>query len=793
MTNHLLSIVVFAPLAGALINWLVGRRTRNETLIGFVACGAVAVSALAAFTIAFTGWGGAALTGDAATPVMSHLWTWIQVGSFRADFGFAMDRLSGIYACFVTFVGLLIHVFATGYMHGDKGFYRFFAYLNLFMFMMLTLVLADNLLLMFVGWEGVGLCSYLLIGYYTDRKEAGDAAKKAFVVNRIGDWGVVLGIMLVFFLTSHAGAPSISFFDKTAATVGGGDGVKSALATIGAMPIEAFGWQMIFAGGITSAAVLLFIGATGKSAQIPLYVWLPDAMAGPTPVSALIHAATMVTAGVYMVVRCSAIFSHAPTALFIVAIIGAATAIFAASVGIAQNDIKKVLAYSTVSQLGYMFLACGVGAFVAAIFHVMTHAFFKALLFLGSGSVIHGMHHEQDMRRMGGLRKYMPVTFAAMTVGWLAISGFPLLSGFFSKDEILWKTWSTESVGTAGVGKFLWVVGIVTAVITAIYMTRLMVMTFWGGERFRETRAGGEADEAHAHAYDAGTKPHDASLPSAGDRPRHEPGGSVGAPGHDAAAGPHALEDEDEEEEHHGPVEPRESPSTMTVPLVVLAFLSVVGGWVGIPYALSGGAVPNYFERTLEPVVARAPEAGAANAQGESALQRGAGASAQPPAAHGNEGAVPQSVGEGEAGGVPASEHAPDPAEISRERLFTIISVVVALVGIGVGWLWFQRKPLYEMPRLLENKYYVDEIYDAALVEPIKTGSREGLWRFFDVGVIDGIVNGMGRGMREIGSLLRFLQPGFVRSYAAIILIGALAVVGYFAYFAYNAVLVINR
>ncbi|HEX3558634.1 MAG TPA: NADH-quinone oxidoreductase subunit L [Pyrinomonadaceae bacterium] len=790
MTNHLLSVIVFAPLAGALINWLVGRRVRSETFVGVVACGAVGVSALAAFVIAFTGWGGAALTGDAATPVMSHLWTWIQVGAFRADFGFAMDRLSGIYACFITFVGLLIHVFATGYMHGDRGFYRFFAYLNLFMFMMLTLVLADNLLLMFVGWEGVGLCSYLLIGYYTDRREAGDAAKKAFVVNRIGDWGVVLGIMLVFFLTSHAGVPSISFFDKTAAMVGGGAGVRSALATIGSMPIEAFGWKMIFAGGVTSAAVLLFIGACGKSAQIPLYVWLPDAMAGPTPVSALIHAATMVTAGVYMVVRCSAIFTHAPTALFIVAIIGAATAIFAATIGIAQNDIKKVLAYSTVSQLGYMFLACGVGAFVAAIFHVMTHAFFKALLFLGSGSVIHGMHHEQDMRRMGGLKKYMPVTFAAMTAGWLAISGFPLLSGFFSKDEILWKTWSTESLGTAGIGKFLWLVGIVTAAITAIYMTRLMVMTFWGDERFRQAHAGGEADEAHAHAFDTGEKQHDAQLASAGDRPHHAPGENVDAHGQDATGGAHVLEDDEGEEEHHGPVEPHESPWTMTVPLVVLAVLSVVGGWVGIPYALSGGAVTNYFERTLDSVVARAPEVGSADARGEGAVERRAGANAQTPAPRGNEGALPQSVGEGEAGRVPAVEHTPDPSEISQERLFTLISVVVALVGIGIGWFLFRRRPLYEMPRLLENKYYVDEIYDAAIVEPIKTVSREGLWRFFDVGVIDGIVNGLGRGMREVGGLLRFLQPGFVRSYAAIILVGALAVIGYFAY---SAVQLFNR
>ncbi len=635
---------------------------------------------------------------------------------------------------------------------------------------MLLLVLGNNLLLLFIGWEGVGLCSYLLIGYYTDRQEAGDAAKKAFVVNRIGDWGVVLGIMLVFWLTSGAGAPSIGFFDKSAAMLGEGNGVVSALKTIGAMQIEPFGWSWIFAGGITSAAVLLFIGACGKSAQIPLYVWLPDAMAGPTPVSALIHAATMVTAGVYMVVRCSAIFSHAPTALFIVAIIGAATAIFAATIGLAQNDIKKVLAYSTVSQLGYMFLACGVGAFVAAIFHVMTHAFFKALLFLGSGSVIHGMRHEQDMRRMGGLKKYMPITFATMATGWLAISGFPLLSGFFSKDEILWKTWSSETAGTAGVGKFLWVVGIITAGITAVYMTRLMVMTFWGSERFREAHAGGEAGEAHAH--DEGLKPHDEHA--------H-------ADSHHSSAEDFEDGEEEHEEHHHGPVEPHESPWTMTAPLVVLAILSVVGGWVGIPYVLSGGAVSNYFEQTLEPVVAHAPEHGEATAaHGANAVEHGAGANAEPPATHGNEGSVPQSVGEGEAGRVPASEHAHDAAEVGAERLFTIISIIVGLAGIAVGFAVFNRRPLLRMPRLLENKYYVDEAYDAGVVEPVKWISREGLWRFFDVGVIDAAVNGLGRGMSMLGGVLRYLQPGFVRSYAAIILLGALAVVAYFAYNAFQ-------
>jgi NADH-quinone oxidoreductase subunit L len=768
--NNLLSLIIFAPLVGAAINWFLGRRVRKESFIGLVACASVGVSTVIAFYLAFKSNG--ALTSEAApgvAPVVDHLWTWLNVGGFRADFSLAMDRLSGIYVLFVTFVGLLIHIFATGYMHGDPGFYRFFSYLNLFMFSMLTLILGDNLLLMFVGWEGVGLCSYLLIGYYVDRKEAGDAAKKAFIANRVGDWGVVLGIMLVFFITSAAGAGSISFFERPDI------GVTSALQTIAAMPVEAFGFNTLFLGGITTAAILLFIGATGKSAQIPLFVWLPDAMAGPTPVSALIHAATMVTAGVYMIVRCSAIYTHAPTAMFIIAIVGAATAIFAATIGIAQNDIKKVLAYSTVSQLGYMMLACGVGAFVAAIFHVMTHAFFKALLFLGSGSVIHGMHHEQDMRRMGGLKKYMPITFITMLTGWLAISGIPIFAGFFSKDEILWKTWSTEAVGFGSAGKILWVVGAVTALLTAIYMTRLMVMTFWGTERFKEEHAGGQADEAHAHAFDEGMKPHDAQSASAGDRPHHEPGEKV----------------EDESEEHavhaggahdnahgHGPLKPHESPWVMTVPLVVLAILSTFGGLVGVPYALSGGAINNYFEHTLEPVIAH-PKKGmdAAHAPAGAAAKQAEHA----PATEAHNGASPMSVGEG-AQHEPAEERAHSPEEVSQERLFTGISVVIALAGIGIGWAMFRKRPLRQMPRLLENKYYVDEVYDAAIINPIKTGSREGLWKIFDIGVIDGLVNGLGRAVAELGRVLRWLQVGFVRSYAAIILLGALAVIGYFTF-----------
>ena len=658
METNLLSIIIFAPLAGAAINWFLGRRVRNERFIATVACGSVAVSTIVAFYLAFNSHG--ALRTE--EPLLDHIWTWLHVGTFRADFALAMDRLSGTYALFITFVGFLIHVFAAGYMHGEAGFYRFFSYLNLFMFAMLTLVLADNFVLMFVGWEGVGLCSYLLIGYYFDKKEAGDAAKKAFITNRIGDWGFVLGIMLTFFLTG-----SVSFFANPAA----GEAAQTALSYFKTAGVEPFTLGALFAGGATSVAILLFIGAAGKSAQIPLYVWLPDAMAGPTPVSALIHAATMVTAGVYMIVRCSEIFVHAPMAMFIVAIIGAATALFAATIGLAQNDIKKVLAYSTISQLGYMFLACGVGAFVAAIFHVITHAFFKALLFLGSGSVIHGMHHEQDMRRMGGLRKYMPITYVTMLAGWLAISGVPIFAGFFSKDEILWKTWSAAGLGSFS--KVLWGIGALTAFLTALYMTRMMAMTFWGEKRF--------------------------------------------------------------DEHHH---KPHESPLSMTLPLIVLAVLSTVGGFIGVPYAFVNRDI-NVIEHTLEPAVAHMPA-------------------------------------------TEATDHADEHAHVNEERLLAGVSVAIALLGIGIGWAVFRKRPLLDMPRLLENKYYVDEIYDTTLIRPIEAASRQGFWKFVDKGAIDGGLHAIGDAVTELGRAARYLQAGFVRGYAAIILLGALILIGLFAY-----------
>ena len=703
MTNNFLSLIIFAPLAGALANWIYGGwfKQRNELVSGIIACSAVGVACVVAFMVAFgigTPHPGALV---AEQPILDHLWTWIQVGKFRADFGLGVDHLSAIYVCFVTFVALLIHIFATGYMHGDKSFYRFFAYLNLFMFSMLTLILADNFLLMFVGWEGVGLCSYLLIGYYIKRDEARKAAKKAFVMNRIGDWGVLMGVFLIYTLTG-----SISFYDK----VIDGVHVESSLTKLAAMAQEPFALGAIVAGGITSIAVLLFIGATGKSAQIPLFTWLPDAMAGPTPVSALIHAATMVTAGVYMVVRCNGIYQNAPTAMFIVAIIGCATALFAATIGLAQNDIKKVLAYSTVSQLGYMFMACGVGAFVAAIFHVMTHAFFKALLFLGSGSVIHGMHHEQDMRRMGNLKKYMPITFFTMCMGWLAISGIPIWAGFFSKDEILYKTFASPNI-PAPYNYILWIVGVITAVLTAVYMTRMMVMTFWGDERFHQALPvaddPSEASRAEENAFASGDA-HDAKV-------------SHGHGGHDA----HDLaHDDDDDEEHHElpkDFHPHESPWTMTVPLIVLAILSTVGGLVGIPYALSYGTVPNVFERVMEPVIAKVSHNEPANHLAVNAGEHESSTMANADTAeHTTEAAH--------------AEHSPE--ELRTERILAGLSFVLAGVGIFIGWVIFKKEPLKIMPKILRDKWRIDEFYNGYIVDPLTDVSREGLWKGFDVGIV---------------------------------------------------------
>jgi NADH-quinone oxidoreductase subunit L len=450
----LLWLIPILPLTGSVVNGVLGKRL-PKNLIALIGAGTVGVSFLIAVRVFI------AMLSAPELPILRDYFTWIKAGRFDAQFGFMLDHLSGVMILIVTGVGFLIHVYSVGYMSDDEGFYRFFAYLNLFVFFMLTLVLANNYLLMFVGWEGVGLCSYLLIGFWFTRKSAADAGKKAFVVNRVGDFGFILAVMLIFWT-----------FDRIDFA-----GVFARLSGPSSFNLEPLG----SVGVLTTIGLLLFVGAVGKSAQFPLYVWLPDAMEGPTPVSALIHAATMVTAGVYMVARSAPIYNLAPGALLVVAVVGAFTAIFAASIGLVQNDIKKVLAYSTVSQLGYMFLAGGAGAYGASIFHLMTHAFFKALLFLGAGSVIHGMGGLQDIRKMGGLRRHMPWTFWTFVIGTITIAGIPPFAGFFSKDGILWATWNY-----ANYGKLLWAVGVVAAAFTSFYMFRLLFLTFFGSPRYTE-------------------------------------------------------------------------------------------------------------------------------------------------------------------------------------------------------------------------------------------------------------------------------------------------------------------
>ena len=494
MTPNLkLWLIPILPLAGASINGFLGKKSSRTAVstVGLVFSGAAFAWALVV----------ALRFSSLDLPYQEYVAHWIRSGSFSADFALYLDQLSLVMLLVVTGVGFLIHIYSVGYMWDDPSYYRFFAYLNLFMFFMLTLVLADNYLLMFIGWEGVGLASYLLIGFWFTKDSAASAGKKAFIVNRIGDFGFLIGLFLII---QHFG--SLNFTQM--------------FTQVQPLSAETGG-----AGVLTAIGILLMVGACGKSAQIPLYVWLPDAMEGPTPVSALIHAATMVTAGVYMVSRSHMIFERAPMALTVVAVIGTLTALFAATIGIAQTDIKKVLAYSTVSQLGYMFMACGVGAFSAGIFHLMTHAFFKGLLFLGAGSVIHAVGGEQDMRKMGGLKTYIPVTFATMLIATLAISGIPPLAGFWSKDEILWKAYQANPM--------YWVIGAVTALLTSFYMFRLLFMTFWGDYKGIKVD-----DHGHAHAT-------------------HRHG-------------------------EHGHGEPHESPMVMLVPLMILALLSTVGGLVGI-------------------------------------------------------------------------------------------------------------------------------------------------------------------------------------------------------------------
>ena len=537
MTSNLnLWLIPALPLAGAAINGFLGKKSSRTavTTVGLVFPGAAFAWALLV----------ALRFSSLDLPYQEYVAHWIRYGNFSADFALYLDQLSLIMLLVVTGVGFLIHIYSVGYMWDDPSYYRFFAYLNLFMFFMLTLILANNYLVMFIGWEGVGLASYLLIGFWFTKDSAASAGKKAFIVNRIGDFGFLIGL---FLLIQHFG--SLNFTQVFA-------------------QVQPFAPENTSAGLLTAIGILLMVGACGKSAQIPLYVWLPDAMEGPTPVSALIHAATMVTAGVYMVSRSHVIFERAPMALMVVAVIGTLTALFAATIGITQTDIKKVLAYSTVSQLGYMFMACGVGAFSAGIFHLMTHAFFKGLLFLSAGSVIHAVGGEQDMRRMGGLRSFIPWTFLTMGIATLAIAGIPPFAGFWSKDEILWKAYSSDH------GSWVfWLIGVITALLTSFYMFRLLFMTFFGDYR-------GARVDAHGQA--------------------------------------HAVHGQDEHgHQEHGHGEPHESPMVMLVPLMILALLSMVGGLVGIG---------NRFEHFLGPVFgsgAVAEGAGEAASRGTELLLMG--------------------------------------------------------------------------------------------------------------------------------------------------------------------------
>jgi NADH-quinone oxidoreductase subunit L len=689
MTKNLhLWAIPLLPLIGAAINGLLGRGFKNAMVSAVALLFTAASFGWAAWAV-WTAWPGSGIT----LPYIETLATWITAGTFSAPFGFQLDQLSMIMVLVVTGVGFLIHIYSVGYMSHEGGYYRFFAYLNLFMFFMLTLVLANNYLLMFVGWEGVGLASYLLIGFFFLKNSAADAGKKAFIVNRIGDFAFLIGM---FLLIQHCGT----------LTFAGDSGVFAQMAKL---PQDT-GW-----GWITITALCLMFGATGKSAQVPLYVWLPDAMEGPTPVSALIHAATMVTAGIYMIARSHAIFNLAPHALQIVAIIGCITAIFAATMGLAQTDIKRVLAYSTVSQLGYMFLACGVAAYSAGIFHLMTHAFFKALLFLGAGSVIHAVGGEQDMRRMGGLRKLIPVTFWVVTIATIAIAGIPPFAGFFSKDEILGAVFHSPYGGPV-----IWAIGVLTAGLTSFYMFRLWFMTFFGELKLGSVDVGEEAHAANAPTQAA----------------------------HSAAS--HAHGHADDHSHGHGGV--HESPWVMLAPLVILAVLSFVGGWVGVPQFMGGH---NEVEHFLAPVMESTAIAGEEPATTVRVLD-------------------------------PSSR--PEEKPTNEEWLLAGTSVAAALIGLFFAYLFYYKSPelpdritskMHGIYMMVLHKYYVDEGYGAIFVKPLLALSTVVLWRGVDQGVIDGLVNGAGAASQGVGNELRQMQSGNIRSYAAWVAIGGAAIVAY--------------
>jgi NADH-quinone oxidoreductase subunit L len=696
-----LLLIPLFPLLGFIVNAMVGRRL-PKSVSGALAC----LAMVASFVVSVISvWQLAARPPDDRL-VQQTAYTWIASGDFVIDLTLSLDPLSAVMILVVTGIGSLIHIYSTAYMHEetDSEFARYFSYLNLFAFFMLMLVLAAGFVVMFVGWEGVGLCSFLLISFWFRKKSAGDAGKKAFVVNRIGDYAFILGMLLLF---SQFG--TLDFLGLA--------------AIISGLPVE----EGTF-GVISTAALLLFIGATGKSAQIPLYTWLPDAMEGPTPVSALIHAATMVTAGVYMIARNAVLFSHAPETMMIVAVIGAVTAVMAGTIGLVQNDIKRVLAYSTVSQLGLMFLAMGVGAFGAGIFHLYTHAFFKALLFLGSGAVIHALHGEQDIRNMGGLKQYLPITYWTFLIGSLAIAGVPGLAGFFSKDEILFETFREGHT-------LLWLIGAITSLLTATYMFRLVFLTFHGERRHEAPPEHPEEEEPHVGGSPDGhvgatPRRHDADLHGAGAASSHRHGAGVHL--HDA-------------------------PPAMAFALIVLALGSVLAGYIGVPHALGG---ENRLALWLAP---------AFTADSRVAMGQGA----EPVAA----------AGQPEA----AAEHAAE--DTSLELTLMVVSSLIALLGIGIAaFIWLKRRDIADdaarrfqpMYRLLLNKYYVDEIYDATIVHPTEIASREGLWRGFDVKVVDGAVNGTAAIVGGGAWMLRRLQTGSVRAYAGSVILGVVMVLGYY-------------
>jgi len=632
MTGALWLLPAF-PLVGALVLMVLGRRL-GEPRSGWFA----ATMPIASFLVTLTVYFNLLSRHSEDRHQVIRLFSWIPVGALHIDVALLADPLSITMALFITGIGSLIHLYAIGYMHGDPKFSKFFLYLNLFVFSMLMLVLGENLLVTFLGWEGVGACSYFLISFWHTRNSAAVAGKKAFVTNRIGDFGVMTAMFLAF---STIGSVSYSSINEAAHT--------GALA-----PVTA-----------TAIGLLLFVGACGKSAQLPLYLWLPDAMEGPTPVSALIHAATMVTSGVFLMTRMSPVlhasYSWAPT---IIACVGAATALYAATIAVAQNDIKKVLAYSTVSQLGYMFLAIGSGAYVAAIFHMVTHAFFKALLFLGSGSVIHGMHHEQDMRRMGALRKLMPVTAITFIIGWLAIAGVPPFAGFWSKDEILLYVYANN--------RGLYVVGLITALLTAYYMTRQVIMVFYGEAKWKD------------HAHDHGA---------------------------------------------HGDFEPHESPKIMLLPLVVLAVLSVIGGAMQLPFT----SKLNFLERWLAPVV----EDSEANIHHSWAFQ--------------------------------------------NKYVLLVVAVLIAATGIATAFAVYAKKKVKAVePRVLEQAWFYDAGAAKLVGGPGRAAFNAVAWA--DSHIVDGAVNGTATLVRGIAGQVRKSQSGYTRVYAALMAVGAVALLAWFMY-----------